>query len=427
MRVSIVKHKTKIMQLLLSFAFLQTGIASSTALSWWDEIPVLLPVEDIMPPKLRPFSPPTAARPLLPGTPKILPVTYISPQTARTTTTANCNNQEAWTLTDACILRTSANRQGLMNLMSYLQRTPMQKRVAPHWANISNAALLQTVQEVQSWEEGRTPFSFQERFSLREVASHKNAARADYTGYFTPVLEVSPYPDQEFRFPLYAPPKSSRRLSRDQINAGALKGRGLEIGWTNDRINLFFAHVQGSAMARYRDGTEKFLQYAADNGQPYGSVAGYIRKSGYMNGGSLSNASIRSWLHTQPKERIDEVLHQNPRYVFFKLSDSRPRTATGSPVIDEHTVAVDDRYIPLGAILLAEIPRIDAAGKQIGTDWKLLFAQDRGNAIVGPGRLDIYTGSGNNAELKTYRLTGGHKTYMLVRKPGFTGNNFAGL
>lgn len=111
------------------------------------------------------------------------------------------------------------------------------------------------------------------------------------------------------------------------------------------------------------------------------------------------------------------MLHQNPRYIFFSLSGKSPRTATGTRIIPGHTVAVDKRYIPLGSVLLAEIPRMNHLGKRTGSDWKMLFAQDSGSAIKGPGRLDIYTGIGAEAERKTYQVTGLHKTYLLVRKP----------
>ena len=335
----------------------------------------------------------------------------------------NCQNANALNLPDRCIQRSTYNRRGLTEQIRYLRtRNPVQQ-VARQWASVSNDTLLQTAHDLLNWEQGLSAQSLQEKFFLREIGSHKHTANADYTGYFTPVLQVQNYPDQRYRFPIYTAPNGGTRLTRSEINRGALSNRNLEIAWTNDRINLFFAHTQGSAIARYPDGTEHFLGYAASNQQAYGKISQILRNKGYMRN-SLSNENIRRWLHANPG-RMNEVLHYNPRYIFFTLSKHLPRAATGATVLPGHTLAVDDNYIPLGAVLLAEVPRIDNQGRRIGSDWRLLFAQDRGNAIKGPGRFDMYTGMGRGAEVATYEVTGLHPTYMLIRKPEQHGSNLA--
>ena len=76
---------------------------------------------------------------------------------------------------------------------------------------------------------------------------------------------------------------------------------------------------------------------------------------------------------------------------------------------------------------MAEIPRVDQKGEIVGVDWRLLFAQDRGKAIKGLGRLDFYTGVGSQAEKATYQMTGFRKSYLVVLKPEFFKNSFVGL
>lgn len=327
-----------------------------------------------------------------------------------------CTNRDAFSLSSHCILKSTHNHQGLQEQIRYLRRVDPHKRVAPNGANISNARLLKTARDLLLWEESQTSLPLQDQFSLHQV-NHPSIAQdsGNYTGYFTPVLQVKSRPDAEFTIPVYAPPKSRLRLSRQQIDQGALHGRGLELVWTNDPVNLFFAQTQGSAIAQYPDGYQRYLDYAGHNGYDFEQISDYLARQGYMRA-SLSNANIRRWLHANP-HKMYEVLHHNPRYIYFNLTDRPPRTTTGSSVIPWHTVAVDDRYIPLGAVLLAEIPRIDHNGKQVGRDWRLLFAQDRGAAIKGPGRLDMYTGRGNQAEKLTYRITGTHRTYLLISNP----------
>ena len=401
------------------------------ALPWWNDL-------NHLPPVLEPYGGPSFQKAV--SAPKQVhqsdsasvsyhlsqPAINLQPVVYRSSVAGNdssCGRQLDLLGLDSCILKTERNRRGLEEQIKYLSRTDLNQRVASKWANVSNAALLQTAKELLSWDYQITPHAFGERFSLREVGSHRNRANADYTGYFTPVVEVRRQPDAAYRYPIYTAPKSGTRYSRQQIDGGALKGRNLEIGWTNDLVNLYFAHIQGSAIARYPDGTERYLGYADSNGHSYGSISDYLRSTGYIKG-SLSNANVRRWLHENP-HRIYEVLHRNPRYIFFNLTDRPPQTTTGSVVIPGHTVAVDDNFIPLGSVLLAEVPRVDHRGKQVGSDWKLLFAQDRGDAIKGPGRIDLYTGKGDVAEWSTYSMTGLHRTYLLVRKPGFLGDSLA--
>ncbi|HRJ51326.1 MAG TPA: MltA domain-containing protein [Candidatus Thiothrix moscowensis] len=330
-------------------------------------------------------------------------------------------------LPDDCISRNEHTRRGLLTQAEYLRKLPGGTKSAPLWGNVSNAALLETVQELLRWHDGISPGSLQERFSLREMGSAQRGDLAQFTGYFTPLLEVKSYPDSEFRIPIYRePPGSLARLSHAQIARNALGGKGLEVAWTNDPVNLFFAQVQGSGVARFPDGKELLLDYAGDNGQKFTSIADYMRMKGYKPR-NFGNEGIREWLRQHPG-KIGEVLTSNPRYVFFKLTDDLPTTASGTRVIPGHTVAVDHKYIPLGSVLLAEVPRVDSWGNKVGHDWRLLFAQDKGADIKGAGRLDLYTGFGRRAEELAHDITGFSKTWLLVRKPGYgRGSSVAGL
>lgn len=341
-------------------------------------------------------------------------------------TSVDCALAHALNLPDGCIRRDDKTRQGLLTQARYLGKQSRYSTVAPLWGNISNLALQETVQELLDWHDGLSPGSLQDRFSLREVGSGQRP-EANFTGYFTPLVEVRTHPDSQFRIPIYkAPPGHLKKLTHGEIARNALGGKGLEIAWTNDPINLFYAQVQGSGIARFPDGKEMMLDYAADNGQPFRSIADYMRMRGYKPR-SYGNEAVREWLRAHP-EKVGEILTHNPRYVFFKLTADLPKTASGTSVIPGHTIAVDSQYIPLGAVLLAEVPRIDSRGNKVGSDWRLLFAQDQGVRIKGPGRLDLYTGFGRQAEELAHGITGYNKTWMLVRKPGYGRRaNVAGL
>ena len=403
---------------------------ASTALHWWDDIPVLQPhappanyqsqINAI--PALQPivFQANPAPKPRV----YAQPATFNPPKAQPRFQQADCRTPASNPYFNSqCILKSRANQAGLVQTLSFLQKRNPQEKVAPQWANVSNAALMQTARSLLNLQNQPNPALLKQQFVMRRVHSNYSQHEAKYTGYFTPVVNIRRSPNAEYRYPVYGKPAFPGRYNHEQISRGALQGKGLEIAWTNDRVNLFFAHIQGSAIARYPDGRQAYLDYAGNNYHSYQSIGRYLRKTGYMKG-SLSNESIRRWLHSNP-QKMDEVLHQNPRYVFFHLSQQSPRTATGNGVIPGHTIAVDDRYITLGAVLLAKIPRLYHQGRKVGHDWRLLFAQDRGYAIRGPGRIDLYVGSGRQAEQQTYPLTGLHDTYLLLPKPGQAKNHLS--
>jgi membrane-bound lytic murein transglycosylase A len=213
------------------------------------------------------------------------------------------------------------------------------------------------------------------------------------------------------------PKGKSSRLSHADIAGGALANQGLEVAWVADPYMLYIAQVQGSAQIRFTDGTVSTLDYAGNNGKDFRAVSTYLQAKGY-NIGPLNHENIGNWLRERPAI-MREALLSNPRYIFFHETQGLPQTASGTSVIPGHTVAVDSRYIPHGSVLLAELPRVNSQGQKVnGTEWRLLFAQDHGRAIQGQGRFDLYTGVGNSAESAAYAVSGMHRAFLLVRKPG---------
>ena len=78
----------------------------------------------------------------------------------------------------------------------------------------------------------------------------EDGAKPLFTGYFEPELNGALRPDSRYRFPLYNMPPEARSapswLSRREIETtDALVGRGLEIAWVDDPVELFFLQVQG--------------------------------------------------------------------------------------------------------------------------------------------------------------------------------------
>jgi membrane-bound lytic murein transglycosylase A len=314
-----------------------------------------------------------------------------------------------------CILRDSRTRDALISQIQYLNRQNPGDRVATQGVNVQNAQLMNTVQSLLGWVEGESMLPLSQQFDIVNLSKYRGE-HAHFTGYYTPVISASKTPSAEYRYPIYRKPSGyAQMLSREDISRGALRGKGLELAWVNDPIGLFYVHVQGSGVIQYQNGELKALHFAGSNNKKFASIAQYMKRMGYLSS-DLSRRAITAWLQQNP-HKLDEVLNSNPRFIYFSESDDVSKTASGTKIIPGHTAAVDTSFIPFGSVLLAEVPDIDTNGKVIGSQWRLLFPQDRGSAIRGNARLDVYTGTGEIARKWANSLTGKQRAYLLLKKP----------
>ena len=95
--------------------------------------------------------------------------------------------------------------------------------------------------------EGHEARGFFERFFTPVLI--EDGKEALFTGYFEPELRGSLNRGGPYQYPLYRQPSgvSSPWLTRREIEeTGALTGKGLEIAWIDDPVDVFFLQVQGS-------------------------------------------------------------------------------------------------------------------------------------------------------------------------------------
>src|SRR5207247_586568 len=141
--------------------------------------------------------------------------------------------------------------------------------------------------------------------------------------------------------------------SRAEIARGAAPVAGKEILWVDDPIEAFFLQIQGSGRIQLDGGETLRLGYADQNGHPFQSIGRYLVERGELQLGEASMPAIKAWAAANPK-RLEELLNQNPSFVFFRelpLADpaSGPVGALGVPLAPGRSIAVDPRYVPLGA------------------------------------------------------------------------------
>ena len=303
-------------------------------------------------------------------------------------------------------------KTSLYQTAKYLQYKNPNQLVARRGVNLPIRSLYETLNSLLSWNGGLAPQDLQNHFELLPVATAAQP-NTKFTGYYTPIIRAQAQPDGEFRYPIYRSPMAAqlRLLSRETISQGALNNRGLEIAWTNDPIGLFYLQIQGSGILEFDNGQRVNLSYAGSNEKPFKSLAKYMQSMGYLNG-NLGRQAIQDWLARNP-QHLQSAMNSNPRYVYFETSTKPLITASGLPIVPGVSVAVDTDFIPFGSVLLAEVPILNTKGQKLGSEWKILLPQDRGNAIKGPARMDIYTGKGESARVVANRLTGFGQAYLL--------------
>ncbi|MBE0554866.1 MAG: murein transglycosylase A [Rhodobacteraceae bacterium] len=216
-----------------------------------------------------------------------------------------------------------------------------------------------------------------------------------FTGYYEPELAGSPVRTPRFAWPIYRRPPELQDgqvyYDRAAIESGALRGRGLEIAWLEDPVEVYFLQVQGSGRIRMPDGSVMRVGYAGRNGHAYRSVGQEMIRRGSHTPDQVSAQEIRAYVRRNGSAGLD-LLNVNPSYIFFrKLSDlpadRGPIGAMGASITTLRSVAIDPAFTPLGAPVW-----IDKAGAD--PIRALMVAQDTGGAIKGPQRADIFFGTG---------------------------------
>ncbi len=230
---------------------------------------------------------------------------------------------------------------------------------------------------------------------LRAVASSFRVMRVRdpllLTSYYEPEIAVSERRDDVHRYPIYRRPPdlATPYYSRAEIDGGALAGRGLELAWTDDLFELFSLHVQGSGRARFPDGRIAAIRFAGTNGLPYRSLGLAMVRRGLLAKDEASMFGIRRVLAQMPPAEQQALMAENPRYVFFTITDNSkgPIGSLGVELTAMRSVAIDPEVVPPGSIGYVVTPTVR----------RFVVAQDTGGAVRG-AHADLFAGAGRTAE-----------------------------
>jgi membrane-bound lytic murein transglycosylase A len=264
---------------------------------------------------------------------------------------------------------------------------------------------------------------FEDRFLPHTIA---DSGRPGFvTGYYEPEIEGSyehggPYQVPVYRRPedlITLAPETERARFNDRITGfretasgqvpyytraeiweGALSGRGLELLYVKDRVELFYMQVQGSGRVKLKDGGAVRLTYGGKNGYPYTSIGRLLIERGAIPADGMSMAAVKAWLKCD-EARGRALMEENRSYVFFRELDAEegrdgPCGAQGVALTPGRSLAVDTAYHRLGLPVFVMADDFMTEGEPFR---RLMVAQDVGSAIRGPERGDIFFGTGEGA------------------------------
>jgi len=273
---------------------------------------------------------------------------------------------------------------------------------------------------------------FEQGFRPYKIVTADGSESGMITGYYEPLLFGSMTKSERFRYPVYTVPDDLIAVKLDSIYPelkglrlrGRIEGRTLipyakrggmvesntsALCWVDDELSLFFLEVQGSGRIELEDGETIFVGYGDQNGHPYRSIGKYLVEQGEIPRSEISLQSIRFWLDQHP-DRVDEVLNINPSKVFFKEREHAATGALGLELTPQRSIAVDRRYVPLGAMLFMK-SQDPLTHKPME---KVVFAQDTGGAIKGEIRADMFWGHGREAEMKAGKMQEPLELWVLL-------------
>ena len=270
----------------------------------------------------------------------------------------------------------------------------------------------------------------QQEFVLYQSIGNDIAGTVHFTGYFEPTYAASRVPTAEYRYPLYQRPLDledwtlphptrTELEGKDGLQSASGQLKGLELVWMRDRLEAFLVQVQGSARLQLTDGSFMSVGYAGRTEYDYVSLGRELINDGQVPAEGMTLERLLAFFEANPAA-LDEYIPRNDRFVFFRETNGGPPTGTFSvPVTAGRSIATDKALMPPGALALITLdwPELDVEETWQATPIsRYVLNQDTGGAILGPGRVDIYVGSGDAAGDQAGQVNTDGQLFFLLLK-----------
>jgi len=283
-------------------------------------------------------------------------------------------------------------------------------------------------------------------FDFYQSVGSDGRGKVLFTGYYEPMLSCRTNSDDLYKYPLYKKPEDIIELdltlfgndfprnklaariegrkvlpyySREEIDQKkALNGRNLELLWCRDLVDIYFLQIQGSGKADLGGGDVVSILYDGQNGRQYKSLGKSLIDKGAIAKENMSMPAIREYLR-QHSDEVVPLLNQNPSYVFFRMDMGPSLGNISVPLTPGRSIATDSKLFPRGALALIATKK-PVMENGVIREWapftRFVLNQDTGGAIRGPGRVDLFWGQGQEAELGAGYMQQEGELYFLVRK-----------
>lgn len=251
-----------------------------------------------------------------------------------------------------------------------------------------------------------------------------------FTAYFEPVYAASRVPTPEYRYPLYRRPPGldswprphptrEQLEGKDGLQASKGKLRGLEIFWLRDRLQAYLIHIQGSARLVLPDGTQTTVGYAGHTAYNYSSIGRALADDGKLPLEGMTMPIILEYFQKHPEE-LNTYLPRDRSFVFFQENHGKPAMGSISvPLTASRSIATDKSLMPPGALALIHAPfpfKRSNGEMEFHTVTRYVLDQDTGGAIRGPGRVDYFLGTGDEAgDRAGVTVADGQLYYLLLK------------
>lgn len=311
----------------------------------------------------------------------------------------------------------------------------------PMWQKACNVATQLNSQTADKPSSEAILAYFKQNFSVYKTTNIDGTDNGLITGYYEPILKGSRFKSAKYSNPLYQTPTDLITVELDSLfpdlkykrvrgrlvgnklvpyynraeiesDTSPLKGR--EFVYIDDIIDVFYMQVQGSGLVKLENGEQIHVGYADQNGHTYNSIGRLLVERGELTMANASMNGIKNWARNNPT-KLRELLNSNPSYVFFRELPAGlpgPLGALGVPILGERVVAIDPKYVPLGAPVFLSTTEPNST-KPLK---RLMMAQDTGGAIKGGVRADFFWGAGYEAGAKAGAMKQSGKIWVFLPK-----------
>lgn len=242
--------------------------------------------------------------------------------------------------------------------------------------DVSTADLRQVVEAMKKI---KSPQELNDWVDMYQICGSDMLGNVRFTGYYSPIIHARHKSEDGFDVPVYISLKNTEDL---------------HVVYVSNKDEIRRMRIEGYSYLIFANGDKQLVAY---------------------DGNSRAIA--------------DEDNGENKKLVthcVFTLKDKITPTGSGKvPLTSNYTVAVDQEFIPLGSVLLAEIPIIDDNDNLVGKELRFVLAQDTGSAIQGSGHIDLYMGEGESAKRNTRFMNKYGKIWLLLPKTSEAQNTLA--